>query len=127
MEEYANIYYLGYIAKIGGIETFLYQLAKKYQNYDLTIIYKQADKEQLARLKKYVRCVKYNGQKIKCKKAFFNIDMGIIDNIDAEEYNFVVHGNYKMLDMKPEINQKESYEYPLLTADNISLPIHNDT
>ena len=75
MEEYANIYYLGYIAKIGGIETFLYQLAKKYQDYDLTIIYKQADKEQLARLKKYVRCVKYNGQKIKCKKAFFNIDM----------------------------------------------------
>lgn len=111
MEEYANIYYLGYIAKIGGIETFLYQLAKKYQNYDLTIIYKQADKEQLARLKKYVRCVKYNGQKIKCKKAFFNIDMGIIDNIDAEEYNFVAHGNYKMLDMKPEINPKINNYY----------------
>ena len=40
--------------------------------------------------------------------------MGIIDNIEAEEYNFVAHGNYKMLDMKPEINPKiNNYYYTI--------------
>ena len=69
---FTNIYYFYYLSDIGGTETFLYELAKKYHDYDLTIVYRQADPKQLARLQQYVRCVKYTGQKFKCKRAFFN-------------------------------------------------------
>ena len=93
-----NIYYFLKISKIGGIETFFYQLAKKYKDWDLTIYYRYADPEQLKRLKKYVRCVRYTDQKIKCDKAFFNFNTDIIDNVEAKEYCLVVHGNYEWLE-----------------------------
>lgn len=107
MEKYNNIYYFNTISRIGGIETFFYQLAKKYyKTHDLTIIYSKADEEQLKRLKKYVRCVEYKGQKIKCKKAFFNFNLDIIDNVEAEEYCLVIHGDYKFLKGTPPYNPK---------------------
>ena len=92
-----NIYYFLKISKIGGIETFFYQLAKKYKDWDLTIYYRYADPEQLKRLKKYVRCVRYTDQVIECDKAFFNFNTDIIDNVKAKEYCLVVHGNYEWL------------------------------
>lgn len=94
---YSNIYYFDHICAIGGTETFLYELAKKYKNIDLTIVYKDADPTQLARLKQYVRCIKYTGQKLKCKKIFFNYHFDIIDNVEAKEYIFVAHGDYEAL------------------------------
>ena len=97
VNEYVNIYYFWMISEIGGIETFFYQLAKKYKDRDLTIVYRQADPKQLARLQQYVRCVKYTGQKFKCKRAFFNFNTDIIDDIDAEEYILVVHGDYETM------------------------------
>ena len=103
--EYTNIFYLN-IAKIGGIETFIYYLAKNYKKYDITIIYKTADVQQLNRLKKYVRCVKYNNQIIKCKKAFFNYNMDIIDNVEAEEYYQILHGDYNAVNIPYNTNNK---------------------
>lgn len=55
---YTNIYYFKRIAAMGGIETFLNELAMKYKDIDLTIVYKEAAPEQLKRLKKLVRCIK---------------------------------------------------------------------
>lgn len=92
-----NLYYFSVISKIGGIETFFYQLAKKYKDYDLTIVYRQADPEQLRRLSQYVRCIKFTGQKFECEKAFFNFNTDIIDNVTAKEYILVVHGDYETM------------------------------
>lgn len=109
--KYTNIYYFNTIQKIGGIETFFYELAKKYNDYDITIVYKQADKKQLARLKPYIRCIKYTGQKIQCERAFFNFNTDIIDNVEAKEYCLVVHGDYKMLAGKPPTHKKINKYY----------------
>lgn len=92
-----NLYYFYTISKIGGIETFFYQLAKKYQDYDLTIVYRNADPDQLKRLRKYVRCIPYTGQTFECERAFFNFNTDIIDNVKAKEYILVVHGDYKAM------------------------------
>lgn len=92
-----NIYYFSVISEIGGIETFFYQLAKKYNNRNLTIIYREANEKQLKRLRKYVQCIPYYGQKIKCKKAFFNFNTDIIDSVEADEYILVIHGDYKTM------------------------------
>ena len=50
--KFKNIYYFQSILAIGGIETFFYYLAKKYKDYDLAIVYKYSNEQQLKRLKK---------------------------------------------------------------------------
>lgn len=105
-----NIYYFSVISEIGGIETFFYQLAKKYNNRNLTIIYREANEKQLKRLRKYVQCIPYYGQKIKCKKAFFNFNTDIIDSVEADEYILVIHGDYKTMIEQGQIDFAPGHE-----------------
>lgn len=101
-----NIFYVKSIGEIGGIETFLYYLSKLYKNYDMTIVYDYANREQLARLKKNVKCIKFNGQEIECEKAFFNYNLDIIDKIKAKEYYQIIHGDYKATGIQCNTNAK---------------------
>lgn len=94
---FKNIYYFSYINSIGGIETFFYNLAKKYKDYDLAIVYRNGDSKQLNRLSKYVKCIKFDNQSFSCEKAFFNFNTDIIDFIEAKEYVLVLHGDYKAM------------------------------
>lgn len=106
-----NIFYFRRICKIGGTEQFLYEIAKKYHKYDITIFYDEADMFQLERLRKLVRCKKrVKGELVKCKRAFFNFNLDMIDDIEAEEYYFVAHANYEELGYTPPI------KHPKLTG-----------
>lgn len=101
-----NIFYFYRINAIGGIETFFYNIAKKYQDWDITIYYQVGDDKQIERLKKYVRVKKYNGEKIICDKAFFNFNLDIIDNVEAKEYIQIAHGDYKAMGITPNTHPK---------------------
>ena len=90
-----NIFYINNFNFIGGTESFLYYLCKKYQDNDITIYYQIGDINQINRLRQYVRVKKYKGEKIVCKKAFFNYNLDIIDNVDAKEYIQILHTDYK--------------------------------
>lgn len=94
LEVWANVFTFGEINAIGGGESFLYYLAEQYRDRDITIIYEKGDARQIERLKKYVRVIKFNGQKFKCKKAFFTYDRCFIDNIEAEERYQIIHTGY---------------------------------
>lgn len=97
--KYKNIFYFKRISAIGGTEQFLYEIAKKYNKYDITVFYDEADELQLKRLRKLVRCRKrIYGQVVECNKAFFNFNTDMIDEIKADEYYFVSHANYEELD-----------------------------
>lgn len=112
MKEYSNIFYFRIISKIGGTEQFLYEIAKKYCDYDITIFYDQADIYQLKRLRRFVRCEKRRqGETIKCKKAFFNFNADMIDEIEADEYWFVAHAIYQELGYKPPIDNPKFTNY----------------
>lgn len=107
---YSNIFYFRVINKIGGTETFLYEIAKKYYKYDITIFYSQADEKQLERLKKYVRCKKYiKGEKVTCKRAFFNFNTEMVDDVISTEnyYAFISHANYQELGYAPPIKNEK--------------------
>lgn len=95
-----NIFYFYNINEIGGIESWFYYLAKKYKDSDITIYYTIGDTKQIQRLKKYVRVRQYRGEKLKCNKAFFCFNVEIIDNVEADEYIQVMHGDYKTAKMK---------------------------
>lgn len=102
---YSNIFYFRRIAKIGGTEQFLYEIAKKYKEWDITVFFDEADPYQLKRLRQYVRCIKRKpGETIKCKKAFFNFNIDMIEDVEAEEYTFVSHANYEEIGYKPPID-----------------------
>lgn len=100
-----NILYFDNINSIGGVEQYFYYLAKKYNDYDITIYYSNGDDKQIRRLREYVRVKKFDGKRIQCKKAFFNYSKQIIDKVDAEEYIEVIH--YVPTETnKPEIHPK---------------------
>lgn len=99
-------FYFYNINSIGGIETFFYNIAKQFHGRDITIIYNMGDINQIERLKKYVRVVKYNGQRIKCNKMYYNYNSNIIDNVDANEHIQILHGDYIAIGGLPVQHEK---------------------
>ena len=107
---FANIYYFRLINRIGGTEQFLYELAKKYHKYDLTIMYDECDFDQLMRLQKLVRCVRRrNNKTYYAKRAFYNFNIDAIEQVEADEHIFVCHAIYQELGYQPPI------QHPKLT------------
>lgn len=105
-----NVFTVFSLNAIGGGESFLYYLAKKYSANDITIFYRQGDEKQVARLKKYARVEEYRGQKIICKRAFFNYNLAFIENINAERYVQIIHADYKAMNLIPkEVGKKIEY------------------
>lgn len=103
--EYCNIFYFRKLNRLGGTEQFLYEIAKKYGYLDISVFYDEADPFQLKRLRRYVRCVRRKkGEKVKCKKAFFNFNIDMIDDVEADEYIFISHAIYQELGYKPPID-----------------------
>jgi hypothetical protein len=51
---YSNVFYIPHFNVIGGIETYIYELAKKYSKYDITVVYSYGDYKQIVRLSKYI-------------------------------------------------------------------------
>lgn len=56
---------------IGGIETWVYYVCKKYNIGQITVLYEKADFNQLERLKNIVDVVIYTGQEVHCNKVIF--------------------------------------------------------
>lgn len=117
MIKHSNIVYMNYISEIGGVETFVYEMVKKYKNLDIAVVYKQGNNKQLERLKKYCRCYKHTNEEIECDVAIINYDISIIDfiNENAKIYQ-VVHGDYenKSYTMKPPTHER-IYKYITIT------------
>ena len=105
MIEHDNILYIRDLSEIGGVETYIWEMAKKYQDLDIAVVYKTAHYTQLARLNNLCRTYQHTNQKIKCKVAIINYDTSIIDYIDSSIYREnakanegiyqVVHGDYE--------------------------------
>ena len=95
-EMFKNVFYVHTITAIGGIETWLYELALKYgETHDLTVVYKNIDPAQLERLSEKIRCIKYVGQHIECEKFFFSYSCDILSTVDARELIYVMHCDYR--------------------------------
>lgn len=112
-----NVFYFYRIMPIGGIETFYYQLAKRFYDHDITIVYRDGDPAQIRRLKRYVRVVKFKeGDIIRCDKVFFNFNLDIIDSVQANEYNILLHGVYNKLGLAPPQHPKVKNYYGVSQA-----------
>ena len=109
---FANLFYFKRILRIGGTEQFLYEMAKKYHQYDLTVLYDEAEIEQLMRLKRLVRCIeRESGSKYYAKKAFYNFNLDAIDQVEADEHYFVCHAIYQQIPLVPPITNPKLTGY----------------
>lgn len=99
MIEHANIFYMPNFNIIGGTEQFIYEIAKEYHDIDIAVIYVNGDEKQIKRLKKLIPVYKYQHQKVKCKKIFFNYSTNL--EVEAEEYYQIIHAMYKTQNIAP--------------------------
>ena len=92
----SNIFYWSHLNIIGGVETWLYEIATKYgKDYDIVVVYDTADPDQLSRLREYVRTVRNEGQSFICERLFVGYFANIIEQTEAKEIWQVLHADYK--------------------------------
>jgi len=90
------VIYHKFIAEIGGIETWLYYIAKKYNVGQITVLYDTASINQIRRLEPHIRLIQYTGQAIKCNKIIFTMTFTIPKELydSAQKRYVIVHCNY---------------------------------
>ena len=65
------VIYAKHIYAIGGIESWLYYVSKRYNEGQITVVYETADSGQLDRLEKVVEVKQYTGQEFRCNKLIY--------------------------------------------------------
>lgn len=91
------IVYASYINRIGGIETFIHNFAKRLSPYyDITVLFKEADAHQLGRLLEHARLLRFTGQSLKCDYFIQATAWGVNPekHIGATKYIQMVHADY---------------------------------
>ena len=113
--KYANVLYVPHFNIIGGIETYCYELAKKYKDKDITFVYSDetSDRKQLNRIRKYCRVIKQpygSKQKIQCKRLFIMYRSNI-DLFEADEVIQIIHADYEAQKLKPNLDKRIKEHY----------------
>ena len=109
-----NAYFMRKIWGMGGTESHLYYLARRYREVDFVIFYYEADIHQLRRLRKYVRCIQVTkADRIRVKNLFVCYNRDILDHVKAENIYFVLHVDY--LDMYRRGQEKKPPVDPRIT------------
>ncbi len=90
-----NIFYVRNIHEIGGVETYVYELAKKYKDRDIAVVCKTIAPEQRKRLRKFCKVYVHDKEQIDCKVIITNWDTSIFDYVveGAKKYT-VLHTDY---------------------------------
>lgn len=96
------IIYQSNIIKIGGVETFTYNMCKRLsKHYDVLLLYKNCAIEQLFRINKYVNVEKYDDKKqYECDICILASSWGgYPDSVTASSGRYIqmIHANYKEL------------------------------
>lgn len=95
MIKHDNILYVRDIHAIGGVETYTYEMVKKYSNLDIAVVCKNVARSQEKRIKKYCKVYKHTDEEIECKVLITNWDTSIIKYVNegAKVYT-VLHTDY---------------------------------
>ena len=95
--KYANVFFVPHFNVIGGIETYIYELVKKYKDIEIVVAYSDSgsDKKQLRRIREYAKVIKVDSKsKIRCNKLFIMYRTNI-DIFEADEVIQIIHADYK--------------------------------
>lgn len=110
--KYTNVFYIPHFNIIGGIETYIYELVKKYKDYDITVVYSNptSDIKQINRLRQYVRVIKLGKGTIECERLFIMYKCDI-DRFKADYIIQITHADYKAQNLKPNNDPRINEHY----------------
>lgn len=97
------IMYCSHFYKIGGIETFVYNFAKRMcKTYDLTVVYEAGDPAQISRIRKYCKVEKYVGQEMETDVVIYATAWGArpIDKIKAKKKYQMIHADWEQFNLR---------------------------
>lgn len=98
--KHANIIYMPHISALGGIETYVYEMVKKYKDLDIAVVSKICDPAQARRIRKYCKLYIHTNQEIDCKVAIINYDTSIISYIkEGAKIYETIHGDYTNIEV----------------------------
>lgn len=93
--KHKNIFYITHLAEIGGVETYIREIVKKYSNnFDIGILYRNANAKQLNFLLDFVDCERFVGQDIECDVFITNYETEIAEHVKAKHKYGIVHADY---------------------------------
>lgn len=99
---YSNIFYIPRIKKVCGITTWIKEIAKKYKDTDITVVYKEeSNREQIRELKKYVRVKRLTDEILECNKLFITYHAKDLKQFNAKEIIGVIHTKYSETKLQP--------------------------
>ena len=75
-----TVIYGDFFYRLGGIESWVYYVCKRYNKGQITIVYKQCDPEQLERFKKVAEC-RHLDDNFECDKVIYVAPIYIKDDI----------------------------------------------
>ena len=103
-----NVIYFPSFNIIGGVETYCYEMALKYGNdYDLTVLYRNGDPQQMSRIAKVCRVIRVTmDDKIECDVFIFGWGWDILDNVSAHRYIQTFHADYINRHLNPSPSPK---------------------
>ena len=91
-----NVVWFQNINSIGGVESVIWNVIRKYKDYDITILYNTGDAEQIKRFSEYVPMIRFNKDMfIECDRLFINYGYEMIrDHYKARKVYYVIHADY---------------------------------
>lgn len=94
-----NVFYYPNINRIGGVETYLYEMGLKYgKDYDLTLLTNKGDMQMLRRIAQNMRVITVRpDDEIECDVFMFGFSHEILDRVKANEYYQFFHGDFVAL------------------------------
>ena len=91
-----TLIYFEHLYKLGGIQTWITNLA---QDYEFSVVYDNGDKERIEYLEKMgVECIRSVGQPIECNTLITCI-FGHPEKIKAKKVILAIHGDYGVLEL----------------------------
>lgn len=121
-----NVIYFPSFNKIGGVETYCYEMALKFgKDYDITIVYQNGDPKQMQRLREVCRVIKFcEGDKIVCDVFLFGWGWDIIDSVEAKEYVQTYHADFKARGISPCMDKRVTKRYGVAENTTIGIREH---
>lgn len=94
-----NVFYYPNINRIGGVETYLFEMGLKYgKDYDLTLLTNNGDMQMLRRIAQNMRVITVRpDDEIECDVFMFGFSHEILPNVKAKEYYQFFHGDFVAL------------------------------
>lgn len=109
-----NVIYYENIQRLGGVSTFVYELAQKYHNTkNIVLYYKYGDIEQINRLREYIKVIKWKGEEVKCDNFITNYEHETFIKhlkMSGKGHTYqVIHAMYKTNRVKPKVDDFFDY------------------